>query len=95
VSSSLTCFWWERAIWLLVNAYLGEMRSGLSPEQRVGCDGDGECSLSALKDRSSIDLASVDFYRTNCPPCIGQGCGVRLVVDCSYGHESFFFCAQV
>jgi hypothetical protein len=42
-----------------VNAYLGEKRSGLSPERRVGRD--GECSLSALKDRSSDDLASVDF----------------------------------
>jgi hypothetical protein len=57
------------------------MRSGLLPEWRVGCDGDGECSLSALKDRSSVDLASVDFYRTNRLPCIGRGCGVRLVVD--------------
>jgi hypothetical protein len=75
VRSSLTCFW------LLVNTCLGEMRSGLSPEQRVGRDGDGECSLSALKDRSSVDLASVDYYRTNRPPCIGRGCGVRLVVD--------------
>jgi hypothetical protein len=54
VSSSLTCFWRERAIWLLVNVYLGEMRSGLSPERRVGRDGDGECSLSALKDQ--VDL---------------------------------------
>jgi hypothetical protein len=81
VCSSLTCYWWERAIWLLVNAYLGEMRSGLLPERRVGWDGDGECMLSALKDRSSADLASVDFYRTNRPPCIGWGCGVRLVVD--------------
>jgi hypothetical protein len=50
----LTCFRWERAFWLLVNAYLGEMRSGLSPERRVRRDGDGECSLSALKDRSSV-----------------------------------------
>jgi hypothetical protein len=75
------CYWRERAVWLLVNAYLGEMRSGLLPERRVGRDGDGECLLSALKDRSSVDLASVDFYRTNRPPCIGRGCGVRLVVD--------------
>jgi hypothetical protein len=41
------------------------MRSGLSPERRVGRDEDGECSLSALKDRLSVDLASVDFFRTN------------------------------
>jgi hypothetical protein len=73
VCSSLTCYWRERAVWLLVNAYLGGMRSGLSPERRVEWDGDGECSLSALKDRSSVDLASVDFYRTNRPPCIGRG----------------------
>jgi hypothetical protein len=84
VCSSLTCYWRERAVWLVVNAYLGEMRSGLSPERRVGRDGDGECSLSALKDRSSVDLASVDFYRTNRPPCIGRGCGVRLVVDSTF-----------
>jgi hypothetical protein len=74
-------FWRERAIWLLVNTCLGKMRSSLLLERRVGRDGDGECSLSALKDRSSVDLASVDFYRTNRPPCIGRGCGVRLVVD--------------
>jgi hypothetical protein len=58
-----------------------KMRSGLVPERRVGRDGDGECSLSALKDRSLVDLASDDVYRTNRPPCYGQGCGVRLVVD--------------
>jgi hypothetical protein len=74
-------FWRERAIWLLVNTCLGKMRSSLLLERRVGRDGDGECSLSALKDRSSVDLALVDFYRTNRPPCIGRGCGVRLVVD--------------
>jgi hypothetical protein len=67
-----------------VNAYLREMRSGLSPEQRVGRDGDGECSLSALNDRSSVDLASDDFYYTNFPPCYGRGCGVRLVVDSTH-----------
>jgi hypothetical protein len=81
VCSSLTCYWRERAVWLLVNAYLREMQSGLSPERCVGRDEDGECSLSALKDRSSVDLASVDFYSTNRPPCYGRGCGVRLVVD--------------
>jgi hypothetical protein len=51
------------------------MRSGLSPERHVGRDEDGKCSLSALKDRSSVDLASVDFYRTNRLPCIGRGAG--------------------
>jgi hypothetical protein len=77
----LDVFWRERADWLLVNTCLRKMRSGLSPERRVVWEGVGVCSLSALKDRSSVDLASDDFYRTNCPPCIGQGCGVRLVVD--------------
>jgi hypothetical protein len=77
----LDVFWRERANWLLVNACLGKMRSGLSPERRVVWDGVGVCSLSALEVRSSVDLASVDFYRTNRPPCIGRGCGVRLVVD--------------
>jgi hypothetical protein len=81
VRTSLTCFGGSEPFWLLVNACLGKMRSGLLPEQRVGWDGDGECSLSALKDRSSVDLASMDFYRTNRLPCIGRGCGVRLVVD--------------
>jgi hypothetical protein len=60
---------------LLMNTYLGKMRSGLSPERHVGRDEDGKCSLSALKDRSSVDLASVDFYRTNRLPCIGRGAG--------------------
>jgi hypothetical protein len=46
-----------------VNAYLGEMRSGLSPEQGVGRDGDGECSLSAFKDRVDLppDAVSILF----------------------------------
>jgi hypothetical protein len=77
----LDVFWWERADRLLVNAYLGKMRSGLLTERRVRRMEIGECSLSALKDRSSVDLASVDFYRKNRPPCIGWGCGLRLVVD--------------
>jgi hypothetical protein len=50
----LDLFWWERAIRLLLNACLRKMRSGLLPEWRVGRDGDGECSLSTLKDRSSV-----------------------------------------
>jgi hypothetical protein len=37
----LTCFWWERAIWLLVNAYLGEcdlasLPSGVSDVMEMG-----------------------------------------------------------
>jgi hypothetical protein len=76
----LDVFWQERAVWLLVNACLGKMRSGLLPERHVGRVGDGECSLSALKDRS-FNHASLDSYHTNRPPCYGRGCGVRLVVD--------------
>jgi hypothetical protein len=55
------------------------------PLTRAVCrtDGVGKCSLSAVKDRSSVDLASDVFFRTNRPPCIGQWCGVRLVVDSS------------
>jgi hypothetical protein len=75
VCSSLIRYWRERAVWLLVNAYLREMRSGLSPERLVRRDGDGECSLLALKDRSSVDLASVDFYRTNRRLELGGGAG--------------------
>jgi hypothetical protein len=41
----------------------------------------GVLALSPLKDSSSVDLASDDFYRTNRPTCYGWGCGVRLVVD--------------
>jgi hypothetical protein len=50
-------------------------------ERFVGSDGDGECSLSALKDRPSVDVVLVDYYCTNRPPCIGRGYRVRLVVD--------------
>jgi hypothetical protein len=71
----LDVFWRERADRLLVNAYLGKMRSSLLPERRVGQMELRECLLSAIKDRSSIDLASDDFYRTNRPPCIGRGAG--------------------
>jgi hypothetical protein len=71
----LDVFWRERADRLLVNACLGKMRSGLLPEWLVGRMELGECSLSALKDRSSVDLASDVFYRTNRPLCIGWGAG--------------------
>jgi hypothetical protein len=56
----LDVFWRERAFWLLVNPYLGKMRSGLLPEWHVGRDGDGECSLSAPKDR--VDLPPDAVY---------------------------------
>jgi hypothetical protein len=63
----LDVFWWERADRLLVNACLGKMRFGLLPERRVGRMELGERSLSALKDRSSVDLASVDFLPYKLP----------------------------
>jgi hypothetical protein len=73
VSSSLARFWWERAIWLLVNAYLGEMRSGLSPERRVGRDGDGEYSLSALKDRVDLPPDAVSTFVQTVRLVMGRG----------------------
>jgi hypothetical protein len=41
----------------------------------------GSARSRPLKDRSSVDLALDDFYRTNRLLCYGRGCGVRLVVD--------------
>jgi hypothetical protein len=75
VSSSLTCFWRERAIWLLVNVYLGEMRSGLSPERCVGRDGDGVCSLSALKDRVDLPPDAVSIFVQTTRLVMGEGAG--------------------
>jgi hypothetical protein len=57
------------------------MQSRLSPERRVGRDGDGECLLQPLRTDRQSNHASLDSYRTNHPPCYGKGCGVRLVVD--------------
>jgi hypothetical protein len=45
-----------------VNAYLREMRFGFSPEQRVRRDGDGECSISALKDRVDLPPDAVSTF---------------------------------
>jgi hypothetical protein len=81
VRSSLTCFWWEQAIWLLVNACLGKMRSGLLPERRVGRIGEGSAHPRPLQTDRQSNHASSGSYRTNHPPCYGRGCGVRLVVD--------------
>jgi hypothetical protein len=75
VSSSLTCFWRERAIWLLVNAYLREMGSGLSPERRAGRDVDGECSLSALKDRVDLPPDAVSTFVQTARLVMGGGAG--------------------
>jgi hypothetical protein len=51
------------------------------PLTRAACHMGWNWRVLALNDRSSVDLASDDFYRTNRPPCIGRRCGVRLVVD--------------
>jgi hypothetical protein len=75
VSSSLTCFRRERAFWLLVNAYLGEMRSGHSAKRRVGHDGDGECSLSALKDRVDLPPDAVSTFVQTARLVMGGGAG--------------------
>jgi hypothetical protein len=75
VRSSLTCFWRERAFWLLVNACLGEMRSGLSPERHVRQDGDGECSLSTPKDRVDLPLDAVSTFIQTARLVMGRGGG--------------------
>jgi hypothetical protein len=58
-----------------VNAYLGEMRSGLSPKRRVGRDGDGECSLSAPKDRVDLPPDAVSTFIQTAPLVMGEGAG--------------------
>jgi hypothetical protein len=75
VRSSLTCFWRERAIWLLVNACLGEMRSGLSPERLVRRDGYGECSLSVPKDRVELPPDAVSTFVQIVRLVMGRGAG--------------------
>jgi hypothetical protein len=58
-----------------VNAYLGEIRSGLSPEWRVGRDGDGECSLSALKDRVDLPPDPASTFVQTARLVMGGGTG--------------------
>jgi hypothetical protein len=76
VRSSLTCFGGSEPFWLLVNACLGKMRSRLLPERRVRQDGDGECSLSALKDQVDLppDVVStfVQTARLVMGGCVGR-----------------------
>jgi hypothetical protein len=74
VCSSLTCYWRERAIWLLVNAYLGEMRSSLSPERHIGRDGDGECSRPLRTDRQ-LTLLQWTFTVQTARLVLGGGAG--------------------
>jgi hypothetical protein len=71
----LNVFWWERAFWLLVNACIGKMRSGLYPELRVGQVGDGECSLSAPKDRVDLPLDAVSTFVQTARLVMGGGAG--------------------
>jgi hypothetical protein len=58
-----------------VNAYLGEMRSGLSLEWRVGFDGDGECSLKTLKDRVGLPPNAVLTFIQTAHSVMGGGRG--------------------
>jgi hypothetical protein len=71
----------ERTFCLLVNAYLGRMRSGLYPERRVGRMEMGSARSRPLRTDRQSNHVYLDSYRTNHPPCYGLGCGVRLVVD--------------
>jgi hypothetical protein len=52
----LTCYLRGRAIWLLVNAYLEEMRSGLLPERRVRLDGDSSARSLPLRTDRQLTL---------------------------------------
>jgi hypothetical protein len=63
-----------------VNACLRKMRSSLLPERRVGWDGDGECLLSALKDRVDLPPDVVSTFVQTAHLVMG-GCGVGLIVD--------------
>jgi hypothetical protein len=51
------------------------MRSGLSPERSVGRDGDGECSLSALKDRVDLPPDAVSTFVQTALLVMGGGAG--------------------
>jgi hypothetical protein len=74
-ASLLDVFWRERAIWLFVNACLRKIRSGLLPKGRVGWDGDGECSLSAPKDRVDLPLDVVSTFVQTARLAMGGGAG--------------------
>jgi hypothetical protein len=51
------------------------MQSGLLPERRVGQDGDGECSLSALKDRVDLPPDAVSIFVQTARLVMGGGAG--------------------
>jgi hypothetical protein len=76
----LDVFWWERAIWLLVNACvrkidLASYPSGVSDGMEMG-------SAHSRPLRTESTYHQMQYHlRTNCPPCYGRGCGVRLVMD--------------
>jgi hypothetical protein len=69
----LDVLWRERAAWLLVNAFLGKMRSGLSPEQRVVWDGVGECS--PLRTNRQLTLLQMTFTVQTARLVLGGGVG--------------------
>jgi hypothetical protein len=58
-----------------VNASLGKMRSGLLPERRVEQDGDGECSLSAPKDRVDLPPEAISTFIQIARLVMGGGAG--------------------
>jgi hypothetical protein len=51
------------------------MGSGLSPERRAGRDVDGECSLSALKDRVDLPPDAVSTFVQTARLVMGGGAG--------------------
>jgi hypothetical protein len=58
-----------------VNACLGKMRYGLLPERRVERGGDGECSLSAPKDRVNLPPDVVSTFVQTAHLVMGGGAG--------------------
>jgi hypothetical protein len=71
-SPSLTCYWRERAIWLLVNAYLGvaSCPSGVSDVMGMG----SVRSLPLRTDRQSNHI-SLDSYLQTARLVMGGGAG--------------------
>jgi hypothetical protein len=60
---------------VIVNACLEKMRSGLLPARRVERDGDGECSLSAPKDRVDLPPDAVSTFVQTAHLVMGGGAG--------------------
>jgi hypothetical protein len=51
------------------------MRSGLYPERHLERDGDGECSLSAHKDRVDLPPDVVSTFIQTASLVVGRGAG--------------------